>query len=483
LNERQLEACTTDRRTLCVTAGPGSGKTRVLVARALWLMSEGLEPSEVLLTTFTRKAAQAIKERITLERAGSGAVRVYTIHALAHRSLLEEGGCGLRLAPEDFLAELARRLSKGTGASPRRLLQMISRSKNLQRPFGHRVPALAAAMAGYRKALEKFGYMDFDDLLELAVPAAEKRAGAFKAVLADESQDLSPLEYRFLSAVAGGSSLFMIGDPAQRIYGFKGALPSFERTLSEDRPDLGVVRLNVNYRSKRLLNKAAEHIRIPRDSGGRVAASRDEGPSIVRAELPTPPAEAYYILGRLKAHFGPMFLGGGGGSGADELKGLTLGDVAIIYRLRIQGEEILKTLVEEGLPCQISGEDEATSQDGLDLKADKISLLTMHASKGLEFRLVFVTGLEEGIIPAGPWYEGEPREGAEDRLEEEQRLFYVAVTRAKELLYLTRAKRRRLHGRFLSGEPSPFWTIIPQEYIIDKRPAKQRRVVRHNTLF
>jgi DNA helicase-2/ATP-dependent DNA helicase PcrA len=154
---------------------------------------------------------------------------------------------------------------------------------------------------------------------------------------------------------------------------------------------------------------------------------------------------------------------------------LTLGDIAIIFRLRQQGEEILKTLVEEGFPCQISGEDDTTAQDGLDLKAEKISLLTMHASKGLEFRLVFVTGLEEGLLPSTLWKD--TGEGDYyNREDEEERLFYVALTRAKEMIYLTRAKKRRIHGKFLSGNPSPFWERIPNGLFKDFRAGRFTQV-------
>ncbi|MDR2339835.1 MAG: UvrD-helicase domain-containing protein [Deltaproteobacteria bacterium] len=486
LNESQLEAVTKRCRTLCVVAGPGSGKTKVLVARALWYLSEGVDPLGLLLTTFTRKAAQSIKERLLSERADTALVRVSTLHALAHRLLLEEGAPGVRLAPEDFLEGLAKKLTKGLGLSPRRFLQLVSRGKNLMRPVGQAVPGFASAMSAYQEALSQEGLLDFDDLVGRALPVAAKSKGRYKAVLADECQDLSPLEWFFLSALSDGADLTLIGDPAQRVYGFKGALPSFEESVLKDRPGAIVLRLGVNYRSTRLLTKASDALRRPRDGAAQNAASEEEGKHIVRACLASPASEAWYVVKRIKAHLGDLFLGGGASQGRAEpgsrLEGLTFGDIAIVYRLRIQGEEILKAMVEEGLPCQISGEDEVGAQDGLDLKADKISLLTMHASKGLEFRLVFVTGLEDGIIPVGPWYDGEPEQGQGERLSEEGRLFYVAITRAKEQLYLTRAKRRRVFGSFLSGEPSPFWGMVPSDLVMDLRPGGPKKP-KPNTLF
>ncbi|MDR2404806.1 MAG: UvrD-helicase domain-containing protein [Deltaproteobacteria bacterium] len=482
LNDEQRLAVETKARTLCVSAGPGSGKTRVLVARALWYLSEGVYPEELLLTTFTRKATQTIKERLIEERPSAAAVRVATIHALAHRALLEDGDDAFQLAPEDFLCELSKKLTRDIKISPSRFLQLLSRAKNLMLPISHNLSELSHAMNLYQEALKKSGFMDFDDLVLTALPLAARAAGRYKAVMADECQDLSPLEFRFLTALSKDSELTLIGDLGQRIYGFKGALSSFEEAAREQRGHLTKVHLSVNYRSTTTITLASESLREKVDSVERNAFSQDKGRPIVRATLMSPRMEASYVVARIKSHLGTMFLGGGGGDSKGLLNGLSLGDIAIIYRLRIQGEEILKTLVEEGLPCQISGEDEVSAQDGLDLKADKISLLTMHAAKGLEFRLVFITGLEDGIIPILPWYEGESKDSSNERLMEEKRLFYVAVTRARDQLYITRARRRRLYGRFLSGEPSPFWSLIPDDLVTDARLEKQPKL-KTNPLF
>jgi DNA helicase-2/ATP-dependent DNA helicase PcrA len=283
--------------------------------------------------------------------------------------------------------------------------------------------------------------------------------------LADEAQDLSPLEYSFLTGIAKGASLTAIGDPAQSIYGFRGALPCIQTALKADRPDLTVSSLALNYRSTPVINAASELFRPP-DGVSRVSAVADGGAGrrIVRAQLDCPLSEAVYIARCIKEHLGERLSGGSSSSGGDAMEGLALSDIAVIYRLRVQGQELLKTLLEEGIPCQISGDDGASAQDGLDFKAEKVSLLTIHAAKALEIRLVFVTGLEEGLCPYTPPH---GRDDDFDRAAEEERLFYVALTRARELLYLTRVKRRRLYGRVLSGRPSPFWERIPSAVVRD----------------
>jgi DNA helicase-2/ATP-dependent DNA helicase PcrA len=115
----------------------------------------------------------------------------------------------------------------------------------------------------------------------------------------------------------------------------------------------------------------------------------------------------------------------------------------------------------------MAGEEEETAADCLDFKADKISLLTMHASKGLEFRLVFVIGLEEGLCPYDHGGRSDP--------DEERRLFYVALTRAKDRLYLTRSASRFIFGKSLTGAPSPYWSLLPGSLCYDFKLRQGKR--------
>ncbi|MBI9075666.1 MAG: UvrD-helicase domain-containing protein [Desulfatibacillum sp.] len=110
----------------------------------------------------------------------------------------------------------------------------------------------------------------------------------------------------------------------------------------------------------------------------------------------------------------------------------------------------------------------ASDADTLAPEADRVSLMTMHAAKGLEFRGVFVAGCEDGLIPHA-------REGKESDPEEELRLFYVALTRAQRRLWLTYAKRRRMFGMVLSQKPSPFLARIEKEMKDLKKPFKRKK--------
>jgi DNA helicase-2/ATP-dependent DNA helicase PcrA len=107
-----------------------------------------------------------------------------------------------------------------------------------------------------------------------------------------------------------------------------------------------------------------------------------------------------------------------------------------------------------------------TEADALDERAEAVSLLTLHASKGLEFPVVFVTGCEEGLLPLRREDDEDPRQ----RVAEERRLLYVGMTRARERLVLTRARKRRVHGRATEPAPSRFLSEIPQALLSSTRP-------------
>ncbi|MGD8444762.1 MAG: UvrD-helicase domain-containing protein [Desulfobacterales bacterium] len=110
-----------------------------------------------------------------------------------------------------------------------------------------------------------------------------------------------------------------------------------------------------------------------------------------------------------------------------------------------------------------------TDTDTYTQQAEKVSLMTMHAAKGLEFPVVFITGCEENLIP---FKRGENRQ---TDLEEERRLFYVAMTRAKERLYLTRAKKRRIFGKIEDRFLSPFVADIENRLKLDETPRLKKR--------
>jgi len=171
---------------------------------------------------------------------------------------------------------------------------------------------------------------------------------------------------------------------------------------------------------------------------------------------PTAASEAEQILVRLErliggsSHFAVDSGRGGDGVRAE----VGFGEVAVLSRTRAQARQVLEALGRSGIPCRAVGEDEAH-----DPRSEKVAVMTMHAAKGRELEVVFVTGVEEGLVPldlAGR--RGDPAE--------ERRLLYVAVTRARRLAVLSHAARRSLWGKSLPGAPSPFLADLPAEHVL-----------------
>jgi DNA helicase-2/ATP-dependent DNA helicase PcrA len=373
--------------------------------------------------------------------------------------------------------------------TPASLAGFISLSKNRPPPGSDPDQPPYRALRGYHTALAENRFWDFDDLILAAVPPA---GHPFRTVLVDEFQDLSPAQFDFLTRLmdpAGPErpgALTVIGDPDQSIYGFRGADPDLAVRLAAVGRGLSTITLTDNYRSTNTILTASESLFPDAGRPGRRAARGEPGAKITRAVLPTAIGEATYVVKRLSAHLGLLKLGLGASSRRDAefMPGLNLGDIAILFRLRALGPAMAEALTAAGLPWQMCGEEPLTAADHMDWTADKISLLTMHAAKGLEFKLVFVIGAEAGLCP---YIRPEPETLKADlgHDSEERRLFYVALTRARDRLYITRAARRRLYGRTLAGEPSPFWSALPGELCAEESrgASRARRPVKPETLF
>ncbi|MDR1085899.1 MAG: UvrD-helicase domain-containing protein [Deltaproteobacteria bacterium] len=482
LSSEQKAAVTCEARSLTVLAGPGSGKTLVLIRRAAFQSRRlGLSAGKILLTTYTNKAAETLAQRLREPLLGLGdpqSMTVSTLHALA-LSMAKKSYPDWSLAPADFLEKLLKSQAKAAELNPNRLSLAVGYWKNT----GHMPPAmedrenLESLIKGYQAALEENKYWDFDDLIKVAQNGSDP---PWEMILADEFQDFSPSQYRLLLHLAKNASLTVIGDPDQSIYGFRGAKSFVFQDLKIDRPDLETIELTANYRSSSHICQLAEAARPSSlvDRKPRRCAYPGHSQKITRLTFNNPKEEAIFVAKRLREHLGVLDLGSEGRASRDRecLPNLTLSEVAIIFRWRIQAREMAKALDEEGLAWQLAGEEEMTAADGLDFKADKVNLLTIHAAKGLEFRLVFLVGLEEGLFP-------EKRDATEPVLDdkEEARLFYVALTRARERLYLTRCLFRQHYGRLLSGQPSPFWVNLDR-YCLD-RFLKPRQREKTASLF
>ena len=551
LDPEQRHAAETLDGPLLIVAGPGSGKTRTLTHRLAHLIrARGVAPEHCLALTFTRRAADEMRERLqALLPHAVGTIPLFTFHAFGMTVLQEHWNTaglqrGFRVASDVERQDLLRdRLGVSTSGA-RRLLSAVSVAKRTGQP----PPDVkqAAACDTYAHAMEARNLVDFDDLILRAVQVLESDDGVREAYRArypwvsiDEYQDVDEQQVRLVKLlVPRDGNVCAIGDPDQAIYRFRGADVRLFHRFAEDFPGARVTRLTRNYRSDRNLVSLASQVIAPAGSAPAATSMLDAAPRLITLhEARTDKAEAEFVVQSLERLFGghSFFSIDSGRSRDAEAADVSFADVAVLYRTEAQSDAVAEALHRSGMPFQqhahtrlldhpgaaalmdavraqqtdapiaarlAAARDSAASTpeaaadanaafpllhplaltctddldrflseaalavqvDTWDPRADRISLLTLHAAKGLEFPVVFIVGCEDGILPL-TFGAAEPA-----ALEEERRLFYVGVTRAKTRLFLCRAKQRLWRGRMQSLPPSPYLEDI-EERLLERRGA------------
>ncbi|HLL26248.1 MAG TPA: UvrD-helicase domain-containing protein [Xanthobacteraceae bacterium] len=557
LDDNQLIAARTSEGALLIVAGPGSGKTRTLTQRIAYLIAErGVPAAHCLAITFTRRAAGEMREWLArLLPANAGEVAVHTFHSLGLAILREHPqAAGLarsfRVASE---AERAAALAEALDVPMPRaesLMRAISKARRTQAAASGEV---AAAMAAYRNALAIRDWIDFDDLVGLAVRALQTEPGLaaryrerFRSISVDEFQDIDEEQYRLVSLIAPpGANLCVIGDPNQAIYGFRGADASCFERFRRDHPDAAVVNLKHNYRSSGTIVTASSQV-IGADAGAQPIAElvRDMHERITLHAAPSERSEAEFVVQTIERMIGghSFFSIDSGRAGGGEAN-LSFADFAVLYRTDAQSAALVEAFERSGIPFKKNSHapltrvpavrallqefdraqesDEllrarvaaaaealkkhnagfdaaavakalgeltalaetcsddplrfadalplATEADFYDPRTDRVSLSTLHAAKGLEFSVVFIVGLEDGLLPLY-WNELDEATAAEER-----RLFYVGMTRAKDRLLLSRALKRERHGRLQAQNASSFLSDIEHELLKHQAASPTRR--------
>jgi DNA helicase-2/ATP-dependent DNA helicase PcrA len=468
LNPAQQTAVEAVDGPVIIGAGPGTGKTRTFAHRVAYLIQDKhVPPERILAVTFTRSAAAEMKARLTglLGKVPDG-LWVETYHAAALRVLREQGypfGSGVDfslIADED---------------KPRLLDGLVPRKEAAKflDDLGQKKQRLEWPEAGpaleYQKRLAARQQLDFDDLFLYAIRLFEERPEAaatyrecFTHIVIDEFQDTSFAQYRFVRSLAS-HHLCVIGDPDQAIYGFAGSFRAFE-AFKTDFPNHRVCRLSENYRSQGVIVRAAAQViarssaQLPRQLTARLA----NGLPLAIARYGTDRQEAEMIVRKIEALLGGsshFTIDSGWAQADDERRAYGLGDMAVLYRLHAQARVIADVIERAGLPYRCYGkpapaEDlESFIADDTGPRGEAINLMTLHRAKGLEFPVVFIAGCEEGLLP----YE------RSDDPEEERRLFFVGMTRAKQRLFLSSAAKRFLFGKTRHAEPSPYLSDIQNE--------------------
>ncbi|HIU34153.1 MAG TPA: UvrD-helicase domain-containing protein [Candidatus Pullichristensenella excrementigallinarum] len=348
LNPEQRQAVEAEDRFLAVIAGPGTGKTRTLVERIAHLLEQGANPGEITAVTFTNQAAREMQERLETRLGGKKAIRglrIGTFHAIG-LSLLPPKALLGREEARELAAELAKREGCAAGELPER----ISRAKN-----GLDGGVSQETLRDYQAALEALGARDLDDVL-LETLALDLRGNAgFRHVLVDEFQDINPVQRLLVRKFAqAGETLFVIGDPDQSIYGFRGADADCFCALERDFPELRILALQENYRSTPEILEAAEKV-ISCNPGPerRLRANGPSGREVRMLLAPDAFSEAVYIAKEISRMT----------SGLDMLDartpeeggGRAFSEIAVLARTRRQLDLLESCLRHDDIPCVISG--------------------------------------------------------------------------------------------------------------------------------
>ena len=283
LNEPQREAVTSTEGPLLVLAGAGSGKTRVIACRIAYLIAErGIWPRNLLAVTFTNKAAEEMRNRVTKILAGleiGSAPLISTFHSLCVRILrrdieaLQAGYTrSFTIYDQDDAVRLARNCIRDLGfddkqLAPRSVQAAISAAKNRGEDadaftaraqfIDERRASIARVFGLYEERLHKNNALDFDDLLIKAVrllrDVAEVRDRyneRFRYLLVDEYQDTNQLQFALIRLLTEKQqNICVVGDPDQSIYRWRGADITNILKFEEHFPAAKVIRLEENYRS------------------------------------------------------------------------------------------------------------------------------------------------------------------------------------------------------------------------------------------
>ena len=451
LTFEQHEAVMSHDRRLLVRATAGSGKTHVLTLRIQRRIESGeLDPAHILVMTFTRKAGDELRTR--LFRRGIRDIRAGTFHRAA-LSIVTQYRADANLRPltietsrrrllhlliphlrEDGMAiedwqiprieqELSWALSQGfSGTTYVRRAQRHRRSTVL-------APAqMAEVIDRYGGYCAARGVVDFDLLLQNAIQILRENPATVagfrhrtRAFFVDETQDMNPLQFQLLKTMAGDDpDLFCVGDPNQSIYGFNGADPQLLSEVVRTWPDITVLDLTRNHRSTEPIVAVANTLLDDGTTG--ITPARLDGPLPLVRGYDTDEEEARRVVQWLLTQRTP---------------GTSWRHMAILARTNAQLDPFIAALEEAGIPFEKKGGDYSPASDlaGGDIaprvsNEDAVALSTIHRAKGLEWRCVAAVGWAEGQLPH---YSAESPE----QLAEEQRLAYVALTRAEEALLIT----------------------------------------------
>ena len=372
LNDAQLEAVQYNSGPHLIVAGAGSGKTKVLTHKIAYLIEDGFEPSNILSLTFTNKAANEMKERITAMIGVTKAKKLWmgTFHSILARILRTEAESlnykkNFSIYDRDdsvslvnnVLLELNLSIDNKSASAIQHQISSLKNKMILPDEYAkHHASTLvekkiAQVYTEYNKRLFENNSMDFDDLLLKPIQLFNnhqrilaKYKKEFKYVLVDEFQDTNKAQYEIIKLlVTGRTKLCAVGDDAQSIYGWRGAELDNMLNFEKDFPKTQVFRLEQNYRStKRILKAAGSVIKNnPDQSVKTLWTDNEEGELLSIIRCSDEKDEAFQIAKQIKKEI--------------TTQKISLKDIAVLYRINSQSRALEEALRREKLPYKIVG--------------------------------------------------------------------------------------------------------------------------------
>ena len=367
LNEQQIKAVKHIDGPCLVIAGAGSGKTKVLTTRIAYLMEQGISDTNILAITFTNKAAKEMRERLNVMVPGTR-VFVGTFHSFGLKIIrenLELLGMdkNFTILDSDDVLSLIKKIMKDLGMdikeiSPYFVRNKISFIKNelltdalLDKYFNTEVEKKVIEIYhDYLKVLKKNNSVDFDDLLKLPVELFKRNSDVleryqehYQYILIDEYQDTNEVQYKLSRMLADKyKNIFVVGDPSQSIYGFRGA--NFRNILDFEKnfKNTEVIKLEQNYRSTKNILDAANSVIKNNKERKEMELYSTLGDGV----------KVKYLRSYDEKHEIALIV--------DEIKkllkeGYTYQDIAIFYRTNAQSRNVEEVLLKNGFPYKVVG--------------------------------------------------------------------------------------------------------------------------------
>lgn len=352
LNEMQQQAVTTPNASALILAGSGVGKTKVLVSRLSHLLSNGTSPDKLMAVTFTNKAAFEIKHRLESELNQSlNSLWLGTFHSLCYRMLIMHLKVKFKVISQSKQLSILRRLldSHSIEIEPKKLFNFINAKKDRGLRAIESDDEFEKMYMAYQIHCKENLLMDFGDLLLRSFELLNEHPkllthyqNKFAYVLVDEAQDVNFIQYKFLKLLTHKKqNMFFIGDDAQSIYGFRGAVLENLFTFQVEYPNHELIKLEQNYRcSKNILEAANKVIANNTKQFKKVLFTNNpDGEKITVYTAHNDQKESSFIASEILRF---------------QAQGHALNEIAILYRTNSQSEIVAQTLLQMQIPFYIA---------------------------------------------------------------------------------------------------------------------------------